>query len=334
LPIRDWFSTTRFSTSRIANATAAILLGLACTCAFAQTWPAKPIRVIVPFPAGGSSDVLARTLGQKLHEAWGQPVIVENRAGANGNIGAGITAKSPPDGYTLLITDVGALTISPSVFPDLPFDPSRDLAPVTMISYSPHVFAVHPSVPVKTLQELIALAKAKPRQLNYATAGAGSAPHLAGIEFALRTGIEWTYIHYKGGGQAITDAVAGHADVLVNGMLPVYPHVRSGRLRALAVSSKKRTPAAPDIPAVAETLPGFETGSWQGMLAPAGTPADIVTRLNTELRRILALPAVKAQLAEQGTEVRADAPAALGNFIRTETARWAKVVKQSGVKIE
>jgi len=300
----------------------------------AQAWPAKPIRIIVPFPAGGTSDVLARTLGQKLHEAWGQPVIVENRAGANGNIGAGIVAKSPADGYTLLLTDVGALSISPSVFPDLVFDPAKDLAPVILVSYSPHVFAVHPRISAKTLQELIALAKASPGKLNFATAGAGSAPHLAGIDFALRSGIQWTYIHYKGGGQAITDSIAGHSDVLVNGMLPVYPHVKGGRLRALAVSSAKRTPAAPDLPAVAETLPGFETGSWQGVLAPAGTPADIVNKLNAELRRILALPAIRAQLAAQGTEVRADTPAALGHFIRSEIARWAKVVKQSGVKVE
>lgn len=314
--------------------TAASATGLAPAAASAQTWPDKPIRVIVPFPAGGTSDVLARALGQKLHDAWGQPVIVENRAGANGNIGAGIAAKSAADGYTLLLTDVGALSISPAMYPDLPFDPAKDFAPVILVSYSPHVFAVHPSVPAKTLKELISLAKAKPGQLNFATAGAGSAAHLAGIDFATRTGIEWTYIHYKGGSQAITDSVAGHADVLVNGMLPVHPHVRSGKLRALAVSSAKRTPAAPDIPTVAETLPGFETGSWQGMLAPAGTPPAIVNKLNAELRRILAMPGIRTQLAGQGTEVRAEAPAALGNFIRSEMSRWAGVVRQSGVRIE
>lgn len=311
-----------------------LIAGIAPDSVHAQAWPAKPIRIIVPFPAGGTSDVLARELGQKLHDAWGQPVIVENRAGANGNIGAGIAAKSAADGYTLLLTDVGALSISPSVFPDLAFDPARDLVPVILVSYSPHVFAVHPSVPAKTLNDLIALAKAKPGQLNFATAGAGSAAHLAGIDFAQRTGIAWTYIHYKGGGQAVIDAVAGHADVLVNGMLPVYPHVKSGKLRALAVSSAKRTRAAPDIPTIAETLPGFETGSWQGVLAPAGTPAEVVNRLNAELRKILAMPVVTARLAEQGTEVRAGTPAALGDFLRAEVARWAKVVKQAGVKIE
>jgi len=303
--------------------------------AHAQTYPAKTIRIVVPNPPGGTSDILARSIGQKLNEAWGQPVIVENRAGANGNIGANLVAKSPADGYTLLLTDVGALAISPSVFPDLPFDPAKDFAPVVLISYSPHVLGVHPSVPAKTVKELIALAKSRPGQLNFATAGVGSAPHLAGVEFALRTGVQWTYVPYKGGSQAVADVIAGHADVLFNGMLPVYPHVRGGRMRALAVSSPKRVAAAPEIPTVAESgLPGFETGSWQGMLAPSGTPREIVLKLNAEIRRILGTPEIKAQLADQGTEVRADTPESLGQFIRSEIPRWAKVVKQSGVKVD
>ncbi len=301
----------------------------------AQTYPAKTIRIVVPNPPGGTSDILARSVGQKLNEAWGQSVIVENRAGANGNIGANLVAKSPADGYTLLLTDVGALAISPSVFPDLPFDPAKDFAPVVLISYSPHVLGVHPSVPAKTVKELIALAKSRPGQLNFATAGVGSAPHLAGVEFALRTGVQWTYVPYKGGSQAVADVIAGHADVLFNGMLPVYPHVRGGRMRALAVSSPTRVAAAPDIPTVAESgLPGFETGSWQGMLAPSCTPREIVLKLNTEIRRILGTPEIKAQLADQGTEVRADTPESLGQFIRNEIRRWAKVVKQSGVKVD
>ncbi|HEV8646109.1 MAG TPA: tripartite tricarboxylate transporter substrate binding protein [Burkholderiales bacterium] len=303
--------------------------------AHARTYPSKAIRIVVPNPPGGTSDILARSIGQKLNEAWGQPVIVENRAGANGNIGANLVAKSPSDGYTLLLTDVGALAISPSVFPDLPFDPAGDFAPVVLISYSPHVLGVHPSVPAKTVKELIALAKASPGELNFATAGVGSAPHLAGVEFALRTGVKWTYVPYKGGSQAVADVIAGHADVLFNGMLPVYPHVKGGRMRALAVSSPKRVAAAPEIPTVAESgLPGFETGSWQGILAPSGTPREIVLKLNAEIRRILGTPEIKAQLADQGTEIRADTPESLGQFIRTEIPRWAKVVKQSGIKVE
>lgn len=301
----------------------------------AETYPSKNIRIVVPYTPGGTSDILARAIGQKLNEAWGQPVIVDNRPGANGNIGSNLVAKSSADGHTLLLTDILALCISASVFPDLPFDPGKDFAPVTMISYSPHVLGVHPSVPAKTVKELIDLAKSKPGKLNFATAGAGSAPHLAGVEFALRTGVQWTYIHYKGGSQAVADVVAGHADALFNGMLPTYPHVRSGRLRALAVTSPKRAPAAPDIPTVAESgLPGFETGSWQGILAPAGTPLEVVRKLNTEIRRILALPDIQAQLSAQGTEVRAETPESLGKFMRAEIARWADVVKRSGVKIE
>jgi tripartite-type tricarboxylate transporter receptor subunit TctC len=279
--------------------------------------------------------VLARTLGQKLNAAWGQPVVVENRPGANGNIGAGIVARSPADGHTLLLTDVGALSISPSVYPDLGFDPLQDLAPVAMVSYSPHVVAVHPSVPAPSLQALVALARTRPGGLNYATAGAGSASHLAGIDLAARAGVEWTYIHYKGGSQAVSDAVAGHADIVVNGMLPVAPHMKSGRLRALAVTSAKRVGAAPDVPTVVETVaPGFLSGSWQGLLAPAGTPPAIVAKANADVRRALALPDVVDQLARQGTEGRAGPPQALGAFLRTEVARWAKVVEQAGVKAE
>ncbi|MGQ0578404.1 MAG: Bug family tripartite tricarboxylate transporter substrate binding protein [Betaproteobacteria bacterium] len=303
--------------------------------AHAQNYPVKAIRIVVPNPPGGTSDILARSVGQRLNEAWGQPVIVENRAGANGNIGANLVAKSPADGYTLLLTDVGALAISPSVFPGLPFDPARDFAPVVLISYSPHILGVHPSVSAKTVKELIALAKSRPGQLNFATAGVGSAPHLAGVEFALRTGVQWTYVPYKGGSQAVADVVAGHADVLFNGMLATFPQVKGGKIRALAVSSRKRVAAAAEIPTVAESgLPGFETGSWQGLLAPSGTPREIVLKLNAEMRRVLGDPQMRAQLADQGTEVRADTPESLGQFIRTEIPRWAKVVKLSGIKVE
>ena len=319
----------------IARLIFAVMFALVSAGAIAQSYPAKTIRIVVPNAPGGTSDILARSIGQKLNEAWGQSVIVENRAGANGNIGANLVAKSPADGYTLLLTDVGALAISASVFPDLPFDPAGDFAPVVLISYSPHILGVHPSVPAKTVKELIALAKSMPGRLNFATAGVGSAPHLAGVEFALRTGVQWAYVPYKGGSQAVADVAAGHADLLFNGMLATFPQVKGGRMRALAVSSPKRVAAAPEIPTVAESgLPGFETGSWQGMLAPSGTPRDIVLKLNAEIRRILGTLEMKAQLADQGTEVRAGTPESLGQFIRSEIPRWAKVVKQSGIKVE
>ena len=311
------------------------MLAFGSACALGQSYPAKPIHIVVPYTPGGTSDILARVIGQKITDAWGQPVVVENKPGANGNVGADVVAKAPADGYTVLLTDIGGLCISASVYPALPFDPAKDFAPVVLISYSPHVLGVHPSVQASTVKELVALAKSKPDGLSFATAGVGSAPHLAGVEFAMRTGVQWTYVPYKGGSQALSDVVAGHADVLFNGMLPTYPFVTGGKLRAIAVSSAKRTAAAPDLPTVAESgLPGFETGSWQGVLAPAGTPRDVVQKLNAELRRILVMPDVKERLAAQGTEVRADTPESLATFMRAEIARWAKVVKQVGLKIE
>ncbi len=303
--------------------------------AAAQSWPTKPVRIIVPYPAGGTSDILARMLGQKLSEAWSQPVVVENKPGANGNVGADFVAKSPPDGYTLLLCDVGALAISPSVYTKLGFDPNKDFAPVTMVAYSPHILAVNPELPAKTVKELIDLAKSKPGKLNYAASSVASAPHLAGIDFANRAGIAWAYIPYKGGAQAITDVVGGQADLLFNGMLATYPHVKSGKLRILAVSSAKRMPAIPDVPTVAESgVPEFETGSWQGVLAPAGTPRDVVAKLDADFAKVLNMPDIREKLTAQGADIRNNNPDAFSAFLRDETARWAKVVAAAGVKLE
>jgi tripartite-type tricarboxylate transporter receptor subunit TctC len=312
----------------------AVIALLAALPAQAQQYPSKPIRIIVPYAAGGTSDILARQIGPKLTEAWNQPVVIENRAGANGNVGAEFVAKSTPDGYTLLLTDLGGLVISASVYPKLPFNPSKDFSPIVMVSYSPHVLAVHPSVPVANVKELIAYARANPGKLNFANSGTGGAPHLAGVEFAARTGVLWAYIPYKGGSAAVTDVIAGNANVLFNGMLATYPSVKGGRLKGLAVSSAQRVASAPELPTVAETLPGFETGSYQGLLAPAGTPREIVTKLNAELTRILNTSDMKEFLAKQGTEVRAGTPEALGTFIANEKARWAKVVKEAGIKAD
>ncbi len=303
--------------------------------ASAQNYPSKPLRFIIPFTAGGTSDILARAIGPRITEAWGQPVIVENRTGANGNVGAEYVARSAPDGYTFLLSDVGALSINPSVYPDMSFDPAKDFSPIIMVSYSPHVLAVHPSVPVKNVQELIAYAKANPGKLNFANSGTGGAPHLAGVEFAQRTGVQWVYIPYKGGSAAVTDVVAGNANVLFNGMLATYPSVKGGRLRGLAVSSAQRVASAPELPTVAESgVPGFETGSYQGLLAATGTPREMVLKLNGELTRILNTQDMKEFLAKQGTEVRTGPPEALGAFIVREKARWAKVVKEAGIKAD
>jgi tripartite-type tricarboxylate transporter receptor subunit TctC len=316
----------------IATLMAAVLL--AAFPARAQNFPTKPIRIVVPFAPGGTSDILSRALGPHITTAWGQPVIVENRTGANGNVGADYVAKSAPDGYTMLLSDVGALSINPSVYTNMPFDPVKDFSPIVMVSYSPHVLAVHPSLPVNNVNELIAYARANPGKLNFANSGTGGAPHLAGVEFAQRTGVQWAYIPYKGGSQAVTDVIAGNANVLFNGMLATYPSVKGGRLRGLAVSGTARVPSAPELPTVAETLPGFVTGSYQGLLAAAGTPRDIVTKLNGELTRVLNTAEMKEFLAKQGTEVRTGPPEALGNFIVAETARWAKVVKEAGIKAD
>jgi tripartite-type tricarboxylate transporter receptor subunit TctC len=314
---------------------AALALVVAAGAAFAQAYPAKPIRIIVPFAAGGTSDILARAIGPKLTAAWGQPVVIENKTGANGNVGAEFVVRSAPDGYTMLLSDVGALAISPSVYPSLPFDPIKDFAPVIMISYSPHVLAVHPSVPANSIKELIAFAKANPGKLNFANSGTGGAPHLAGVDFAQRADIKWTYIQYKGGSAATTDVVAGVSNVLFNGMLATYPSVKGGRLRGLAVTSAERAASAPDLPTVAESgMPGFVTGSYQGLLAAAGTPREVVAKLNAELSRALSTPEIKDMLAKQGTEVRAGTPEALGTFIAAEKARWATVVRDAGIKAD
>src|SRR5580765_7012191 len=302
--------------------------------ATAQTYPTKPIRIVVPFAPGGTSDILARAIAPHLTTAWGQPVIVENRTGANGNVGADFVAKSAPDGYTMLLSDVGALSINPSVYTNMLFDPAKDFSPIVMVSYSPHVLAVHPSVPVGNVKELIAYARANPGKLNFANSGTGGAPHLAGVEFAARTGVQWTYIPYKGGSQAVTDVIAGNSNVLFNGMLATYPSVKGGRLRGLAISGAKRVASAPELPTIAETLPGFETGSYQGLLAAASTPRDTVNKLNAEITRILNTADMKDMLAKQGTEVRAGPPEALAAFIASEKVRWAKVVKDAGIKAE
>lgn len=320
----------------------ALLLAVVAVCATglcgttaAQSFPVKPIRIIVPFPAGGTSDILTRLIGAKLTEAWGQQVLPDNRPGANGNIGADFVARAAPDGYTLVLMDVGNLAISPSVFAKMPFDIIRDFAPITVVSYSPHILATHPSMPVKTVKEIITLAKARPGKLNYAT-GLGGAPHMAGLMLAYRTGIEWTYIPTKGGFANILITTTGEADLLFNGMLATLPHTKSGRLRLIAVSSDKRFPSLPDTPVVAETpgLEGFVTGSWQGVLAPAKTPPELVARLQVEIARIIHTPDMKEKLSTQGAGPIGNSPADMAKWLAAEKDRWAKLIKATGFKLE
>ena len=311
----------------------ALLLALALPAA-AQNYPTKPIKIVVPFPAGGTSDVLARILGQKMTENWGQPVVVENKPGSSGNLGADAVAKSAADGYTLVLMDVGNLTIAPSLY-KLPFNVEKDFAPVAMVGYSPHLLVVSNNVPANTTAELIAYAKTQKGKVNYAVAsGMGSATHLAGVVFAKRSGIDWGYVPYKGGAQAITDLIGGQVDLTFNGMVATYPHVKGGKMKLIAMSSSKRHPDLPNVPTVGETLPGFLTGSWQGLLAPAGTPKAVVDKLHDEVLRITALPDVKERLATLGAEANRMTPAEFGNWFKTEIPAMAKIVRDEKITVE
>lgn len=295
--------------------------------------PTKPIKLVVPYPPGGSSDIIARAISQPLSEALKQPVIVENRPGANGNLGADFVAKSAPDGYTLLLCDVGALAISPSVYTKLPYDPSKDLRGVTMLAYSPHLLVVHPSVKANNLKELIALSKTG--DLNFAVTATGSAPHLAGVALERASGAKWTYVPYKGGVQAIQDTVAGQTQVLMNGMLATLPQVQGGKLKVLAVSKATRMPLIGDVPTIAEQgMPGFESGTWQGVRVAKGTPDAVVQRLNKELITVIRTADIRSRLAGQGAEVVTMAPAEEEQFFNKERARWAKVVADANIKLD
>ena len=308
---------------------------LAAPIAFAQAdkWPSKPVRIVVPYPPGGSSDIIARAISNILADSLKQSVIVDNKPGANGNLGADLVAKSAPDGYTLLLCDVGALAISPSVYPKLPLDPSKELRGVTMLAYSPHLLVVHPSVPANNLKELVALSKQK--DLNFAVSGTGGAPHLAGVSLANAVGARWQYVPYKGGSQAITDTVGGQTQVMMNGMLATYPHVQSGKLKLLAVSKRSRMPLIGEVPTIAEQgVPGFESGSWQGILAPKGTPEAVVQKLNAALVSAIRNPEVRGRLAGQGAEVVTMTPQEQDQFFATERKRWAQVVAASNIKAE
>jgi len=299
----------------------------------ADAWPSRPLKIVVPYPPGGSSDIIARSISQQLSETLGQPVIVENKPGANGNLGADFVAKAPADGYTLLLCDLGALAISPSVYTKLSFDPSKDLRGAAMLAYSPHLLVVHPSVQASNLKELVELSKTS--DLNFAVTATGSAPHLAGVELARATGAKWVYVPYKGGVQSVQDTVAGQTQVLMNGMLATYPHVQSGKLKLLGVSKRERMPLVGSVPTIAEQgVPGYETGTWQGVVLRTGTPDAVVRRLNEALVAAIRSPDVRSRLAGQGAEVVTMTPAEVDRFFAAERARWAKVVQQEKLQLD
>jgi tripartite-type tricarboxylate transporter receptor subunit TctC len=303
--------------------------------AVAQTYPTQPIKIVVPFTAGGTTDILARTIGQKLGESLHQPVIVENRPGAGGNIGADVVAKSKPDGYTLVMGTIGTQSINASLYEKMPYDSARDFAPITLVAIVPNILMVHPSVPAKSVGELIQLAKSKPGVLNFASSSTGGSPHLSGEMFKQMTGVDIVHVPYKGSAPAITDLLGGQVSMMFDNMPSGLPHVKAGKLRALGVTSAKRSAAAPEIPTIAESgVPGYEVDSWFGILAPAGTPREIVNKLNVEIVKILRMPEVKQRLAEQGAEPVGNTPEQFAEHIRKETIKWARVVKASGAKVD
>ncbi len=314
---------------RAAIALAVLLAGPA----FAQTFPAKPIRIVVPFTPGGPNDILARMIGQRYTAAWGQQTIVDNRPGGGTVIGTDIVAKAAPDGYTLLMVSTSHAA-NPSLMPKLPFDTLRDFASVGQAVSSPNVLVVHPSIPVRNTRDLINLAKARPGQITFASGGSGAATHLAGELLKIMGGVEMTHIPYKGAGPATIDLISGQVTWMFGTILPTLPHVRAGKLRALAVSGKERAAVLPDVPTVAEHVPGFEASSWYGVFAPAATPADVIAKLNQEMARALTPTDVRQRLASEGTEVVAGNPEDFMTLFRTEAAKWARVIKQSGIRLE
>lgn len=302
--------------------------------AFAQAWPAKPISLVVPFPPGGTTDVLARSVAQKLSEALGQQVIVENKPGAGATLGADYVAKARPDGYTLLMGAVHH-TIAPAVFKKLAYDFQKDFAPITVVAAVPNVLVVNNEVPAKSVKELIALAKSQPGKLNYGSNGNGTAQHLIGTQFQNMAGIDLVHVPYKGSGPLTTDLIGGQVTMSFDTITPVLPHIKAGKLRALAVTTAKRSAALPDVPTIAEAaLPGFDLGSWFGIVAPAATPKEVVARLHTEIAKALKSDDIKARFAEIGAEPVGNTPDEMRAQIAAETAKFAKLVKDAKVSIE
>ncbi len=321
---------------RFALTALATLCVLVVAPAFSQgTYPNKPVRLVVPFPAGGTTDILARAAAQKLSETWGQQVIVDNRPGAGGNIGAELVAKAAPDGYTLLMGTVGTHAINSSLYAKMPYDHVKDFAPVILVAGVPNVLVVNPDLPIKTVAELIAYAKANPGKLNFASSGSGTSIHLSGELFKVMAGVQMTHVPYKGSAPALTDLIGGQVQLMFDNLPSSLPQIKGGKLRAVAVTSTARAAALPDVPTVAESgLPGFEASSWFGILAPAGTSKEIIAKINADVQKWLASPDAKDKLLGQGAIAAGGTPEDFAKHIQAETAKWAKVVKESGAKVD
>ncbi|MBV9192085.1 MAG: tripartite tricarboxylate transporter substrate binding protein [Betaproteobacteria bacterium] len=316
---------------RLFALAAALLFSAA---ALAQSYPAKPIKIVVPFPAGGIADLYARLIGARVTEGWGQPVVIENRTGAGGNIGADAVAKSAPDGYTLVMGSFGTHAVNVSLFSSMPYDPVKDFTPIILVLEAEGLLVVHPSVPAQSVLDLIAYARAHPGKLTFASAGMGTASHLAGELFKTMAKVDMTHVPYKGNVPAITDLLAGQTSLLFGTTPTVLPHAKAGKLRALATIGSVRSAAAPDLPTVAETLPGFEVNNWVGLLAPAGTPNDIVRKWNAEVNKIMTGADIKQRLPTEGARYAPNTPEEFGAFIKSEIAKWAPVVKASGARVD
>ena len=312
-------------------AVATLVPGAAC----AQQYPSKAIRMVIGFPPGGGTDIVGRIVAQKLSEVLGQQVLPDNRGGAAGQIGTEIVAKAPPDGYTILMAHIAALSILPSLVAKLPYDPVRDFAPISLVAIGPNLLVVHPSLPVRTVRDLITLARARPGQLQFASPGAGSVQHLAGELFNLQAKVSMLHVPYKGSGQSIIDLVSGQIHLDFDSIPPVLGHVKNGRLRAIAVTSEKRFSLLPAIPTVSESgVPGFDMSTWWGLVAPAGVSKDIVSRLNGETTRLLRQPEVRERIANVGAETIGNSPEEFAAFIRSERSKYAKIVKDANIKLD
>lgn len=325
---------SRFNRSIIALGCA--LLAVAAGPVMAQAaWPTKPVVYVVPFAPGGNTDAFARLLNQKLGAALGQPVVIENKPGAGGNVGSDFVAKAAPDGYTILGGTISSHAINVSVYPNMPYDPVKAFEPVILLGSNPLVFAVSATTPYKTLKEVLDAARAKPGQLAFASPGNGTSPHLAGELLKLQSNVDLTHIPYKGSGPALTDVIGGQVPIIIDTTIVLGPQIKAGKLRPLAVAYPSRLATLPDVPTAAEAgVPGWEVVSWQAVFAPAGTPKPVVGRLNTEIARIMKTPDVQARLADMGVEVAGGPPEQLGDFQKAEIAKWAKVVKAAGVKVQ
>jgi tripartite-type tricarboxylate transporter receptor subunit TctC len=310
-----------------------ILFCLCVEVASAQSYPSRPIRLIVPFPPGGSNDIMARMAATQLGERLGQSVVIENKGGAGGVLGTDLAAKSPPDGYTLLLISV-AYAFGPALYKSLPYDPETAFAPLTILGRGPSALTVHPSLPVNSVQDLIALAKAKPGELNYASAGVGSFQHLTSALFMIQAGIDVVHIPYKGGGPAMADVIAGQAQMVMPSLIQVVPHIKSGRLKVLGTSGTRRSAILPDVPTISETLPGYESHNWWGMLAPAGTPQPVIDRLYAAMSEVLRSKETSKRMESEGAEAVRMTPAEFGRFISAELAKWVRVAREVGIKAE